>query len=203
MGPVVTNMASFHWSTVRTDESGNCTGVIQLPETLALSRILLIAADLMVVVLTWAPTYEVAKIARAEFGTKRTTLAFVMLRDGLIFFGIMVTLNVLHLILTACSVLMGADHTSEITQITETLTTILVSRLMLNLQETSYRQGATKSEYESALACGRSISSLHFEQMVGSFGMSPCPNACEGEGDPNDNLKEHSEPTHDHDHEPV
>ena len=69
-------------------------------------------------------------------------------------------------------------------------TAILVSRSMMNLQEAALRQGATQSEYESMVGELRSLSSLHFSRLVGSFGQPVGSIVCEGD------AKDEQELTH-------
>ena len=148
----------------------------------------------------------------------------------------MLTMNVLHLILTSCSVSTIVDErnpnhlptkhlrspsywvpttpaispnllkrTSSVLHCVRLLpvlnpskyflrlTAVLVSRLMLNLQETALRQGATKSEYESMLNWSsgpRSPSSLRFDRVVGCFGSSVCLSAHEND------MRVEGEPAH-------
>ena len=61
---------------------------------------------------------------------------------------------------------------------------------MMNLQETALRQGASRSEYESIIGSERSLSSLHFDRLVGCFGKPMCPSPCE------DDSKDEDEETH-------
>ena len=62
-----------------------CPPAKHLPVTIV-SRLSLVAADLLVVVVTWSPTYERAMAVRAALGKKRTTLSWIVFRDGLIYF---------------------------------------------------------------------------------------------------------------------
>ena len=57
------------------------------------SRLSLVAADLLVVVMTWSPTYERAMEVRAALGKRRATLSWVLFRDGLIYFMCVPPLN--------------------------------------------------------------------------------------------------------------
>ena len=61
---------------------------------------------------------------------------------------------------------------------------------MLNLREAALRQGGAKSDCESILGSdSESISSLHFERIVGCFGGSLCPPILEGDEEDEENLE--------------
>ncbi|KAI1782494.1 hypothetical protein LXA43DRAFT_905612 [Ganoderma leucocontextum] len=114
-----------------------------------ISRVSLIAADLIVIAVTWSPTYTAVRVG---FGHRRITLPHLMFRDGLIYFIAMVTMNCLHLAFSitgsVSTVLIAADYVSEITEFTEPLTAILLWRFMLNLQEAGSNDGLrTESEF--------------------------------------------------------
>ena len=59
---------------------------------------------------------------------------------------------------------------------------------MLNLREAALRQGGAKSDCESILG-SESISSLHFERIVGCFGGSLCPPILEEDEEDEENSE--------------
>ncbi|TFK85292.1 hypothetical protein K466DRAFT_588226 [Polyporus arcularius HHB13444] len=100
-------------STVNTTPELNlsCTVVI-------ISRVPLIAADILLVYITWTKLSSSATLADIR-QSKRRSLSDTLFRGGIILFA----LNVLHLLLTATAVSLSP------------LTAILVSRFLLDLQE--------------------------------------------------------------------
>ncbi|KAI0667152.1 hypothetical protein C8Q78DRAFT_982689, partial [Trametes maxima] len=134
------------------------------------SRCPLIAGDALVLAVTWRKTYRVRKIA--EGSGVRTPLLDLLLRDGTLYFGTMLLLNVLHILITF------VQQVSVMGDVADVLTSILVSRFILNLREYSGKGIAARnrshphdSQAASMSAGGRSTL-VFASRIVGSLGES-------------------------------
>ncbi|KAI1795344.1 hypothetical protein LXA43DRAFT_1090993 [Ganoderma leucocontextum] len=97
------------------------------------------------------------------------TFSSLLLRDGTIYFLILLILNTLHLTFTLLSVVHTSSPVSYITLFTEPITAVLVSRFLLDLQEVnrgieSGSQSATNSDSVSQTG------TIAFARVVGSLG---------------------------------
>ncbi|RDX54428.1 hypothetical protein OH76DRAFT_961081 [Lentinus brumalis] len=113
----------------------NTTVALDLRSVVIISRVPLIAADLLLTYITW---YKLSSWhALRDIGhSKRITLSDVLFRGGTIYFVILFILNVLHLVLSATAVAGdGEDWGSLLTEFTGPITAILISRFLLELQE--------------------------------------------------------------------
>ncbi|RDX51297.1 hypothetical protein OH76DRAFT_1481581 [Lentinus brumalis] len=106
----------------------------KVPIVVLSSRVPLIVADILLIYVTWTKLSS-----RDTFNdmrrSKRLSLSDVLLRDGTIYFVALFILNVLHLILSATALGIGADGGSYVTTFTAPITAILISRFLLELQE--------------------------------------------------------------------
>ncbi|EIW58126.1 uncharacterized protein TRAVEDRAFT_148174, partial [Trametes versicolor FP-101664 SS1] len=101
-----------------------------------LSRVPLIVADILVIAVTWFTMRR--RVLRDEPGFRSPlTLSTILLRDGTIYFIILLILNVLHLTLTMISLVIPFDPSSQVTTVTEPVTAVLVSRFLIDLQTAS------------------------------------------------------------------
>ncbi|KAI0631851.1 hypothetical protein C8Q77DRAFT_1228907 [Trametes polyzona] len=91
------------------------------------SRISLIVGDSLVLAVTWWKTYRLKKAADAAH--IKTSLVELLLRDGTIYFGTMLVLNVLHIAINF------VEQVSFMGDIADVLTSILVSRFIMNLRD--------------------------------------------------------------------
>ncbi|TFK83881.1 hypothetical protein K466DRAFT_602495 [Polyporus arcularius HHB13444] len=108
-----------------------------------IARVPLIAADILLIYITW--TMLKGRAALTHFQqSKRLTLSDVLFRGGVIYFVILFILNVLHLVLTAAPVAIDNGYGSFVTAFTapyvshfngNIITAILTSRFLLALQE--------------------------------------------------------------------
>ncbi|KAI0641610.1 hypothetical protein C8Q79DRAFT_1014055 [Trametes meyenii] len=137
------------------------------------SRCPLIAGDALVLAVTWRKTYRVRKMA--EGGGVRTPLLDLLLRDGTIYFGTMLLLNVLHILITF------VQEVSVMGDVADVLTAILVSRFILNLREYSGKGIAARNRSHphdtqvasvSANASGARSTLVFASRIVGSLGES-------------------------------
>ncbi|KAI0694085.1 hypothetical protein C8T65DRAFT_744499 [Cerioporus squamosus] len=136
-----------------------------------ITRVPMVAADLIVVAVTWSATYKATREARVL--GKQPSITKILFRDGNAYFIILTLLNILHLIFSLISI--GSTnlsvHESILILWIPAFTTILVSRFMLNLQAVTHNRA-----HEQSLT---SFGSVQFNHIVGSLGASlPAP----GEG---------------------
>ncbi|KAI0646257.1 hypothetical protein C8Q79DRAFT_926268 [Trametes meyenii] len=94
------------------------------------TRICLIVADALVICVTWGRTYRF-RVSAVEANVK-TSLLTLLLRDGTIYFIILLILNILHIIVRITA------QANFITTFEEPLTSILISRFIMNLRELDY-----------------------------------------------------------------
>ncbi|KAL1940881.1 hypothetical protein VTO73DRAFT_7922 [Trametes versicolor] len=137
-----------------------------------LSRVPLIVADILVIAVTWFTMRR--RVLRDEPGFRSPlTLSTILLRDGTIYFIILLILNVLHLTLTMISLVIPFDPSSQVTTVTEPVTAVLVSRFLIDLQTASrktLRLDSQDSMYIDSTAFG--VGTLSFARVVGSLGSS-------------------------------
>ncbi|RPD69111.1 hypothetical protein L226DRAFT_575891 [Lentinus tigrinus ALCF2SS1-7] len=138
------------------------------------SRGTLMAADLILLCVTW---YTLPRRNLVNLDSSRNLLSFttVLLRDGTIYFVVLLILNILHLVFTLISVVGAFDPVSFVTEFTEPATAVLVSRFLLDLQ--SANQDALKLDSRDPLNSDNQDFSgisetLTFARIVGSVGLS-------------------------------
>ncbi|KAI0753160.1 hypothetical protein C8Q80DRAFT_1304396 [Daedaleopsis nitida] len=92
-------------------------------------RVCLIVGDLVVLIITWYTTYGIRKAAA---GIKvRTSLTDSLLKDGTVYFGCLLVLNVVNILANVLS------ESSAVSAFQDPITCILVSRFLLNLRDTA------------------------------------------------------------------
>ncbi|KAI0660028.1 hypothetical protein C8Q70DRAFT_1053281 [Cubamyces menziesii] len=92
-----------------------------------ISRVPLIAGDAIVILVTWWKTYKLKKAADEARVT--TSLVDLLLRDGSIYFGTMLVLNSLHIMM---------NHVAKVSfvgDVAYVVTSILISRFIMNLRD--------------------------------------------------------------------
>ncbi|RDX54020.1 hypothetical protein OH76DRAFT_1469432 [Lentinus brumalis] len=99
------------------------------------SRIPPIVADVLLIYITWTKLKNWGALRNIQ-QSKRLSLSDILFRGGTIYFALIFILNVLHVILTATAVA-GNGNTGEsvVTTFTGPVTSILVLRFLLDLQE--------------------------------------------------------------------
>ncbi|TFK85093.1 hypothetical protein K466DRAFT_552588 [Polyporus arcularius HHB13444] len=178
--PLPINAARFSFGlTGVNDPQWGCFAEDSTPSSLQLkfviiSRTSLIVSDALIIGLTWwaLPKHTVSF---ATLHKTRVSLTTVLLRDGTLYFGVLLIMNVLHLAFSLTSMFGFADNgASNVTAFTEVVTAVLVSRFLLNLQEANKVaiRGMTSMDQLSTLAEGRTIS---FARFMGSIGESIGP----------------------------
>ncbi|RPD74201.1 hypothetical protein L226DRAFT_613587, partial [Lentinus tigrinus ALCF2SS1-7] len=153
------------------------------------SRVYLIAADLVVLVVTWWATYYGTGL-RAIQPHCRPSFSHILLRDGMMYFLVLLTLNILHLLFTLLSISSESlVPVSYITIFTEpyvcsfnsrfvlpqaftlyNITAILISRFIINLQEVN--RGINYWQAESSALATASQSTINFAKVIGPLGSS-------------------------------
>ncbi|KAI0704487.1 hypothetical protein C8T65DRAFT_741045 [Cerioporus squamosus] len=139
-----------------------------------ISRGALIVSDALLIGLTWRalPRHTISFATLRKTGVSLTT---VLLRDGTLYFGVLLVMNILHLAFSLTSMFGFNDSgASNITTFTEVVTAVLVSRFLLNLQEANKAtvRGIGSMDQFSTIAEGRTIS---FARFIGSIGESIGP----------------------------
>ncbi|KAI0820324.1 hypothetical protein BC628DRAFT_1413134 [Trametes gibbosa] len=119
------------------DPPNNCTALSditpELSKTLTIvSRACLMAADVLIIIVTWISTYRLGRASRdlhigASFGVQ-------LLRDGTIYFVVLVAMNIVHMVLNTIQPNNFVQQASYVTILENPLTSILISRFILNLR---------------------------------------------------------------------
>jgi len=86
-------------------------------------------ADALVLLVTWRVTYKVVKLDRSLQGN--SSLASLFLRDGSLYFGVLLILNILN------ASLWVVDVYQNLTVFSDVFSVILVSHFFLNLRKTA------------------------------------------------------------------
>ncbi|KAM5541392.1 hypothetical protein V8D89_004946 [Ganoderma adspersum] len=176
--PVVVNLIAVHYGVNGENVPfAGCVEVDLMSPTLGkrltiASRVGLIAADSLLILITW---FSLSRNGTKLGLTFRTaTLAEVLLRDGTIYFVVLVVLNVLHLAFSLISVAVPAlEITSDMTAFTDPLTAILVQRFLIHLQSANHRAlDLDSSQMGTAVQQSKS---LVFNRVMGSLGGSIPP----------------------------
>ncbi|KAI0350707.1 hypothetical protein OH77DRAFT_1412511 [Trametes cingulata] len=124
---------------VNLDPPSNCTGLSDITAALSktytvtiVSRASLMAADVSVVAVTWESTYRIGKASReARLGTSFGTL---LLRDAHMLCGVLLAMNVVHMILNTVKPNNVVQQASYVTVLENPIKSILMSRFILNLR---------------------------------------------------------------------
>ncbi|RPD55572.1 hypothetical protein L226DRAFT_614738 [Lentinus tigrinus ALCF2SS1-7] len=138
------------------------------------SRAGIVAADFLLAVITWRT------LARGQTRLplpchRLRSLADVMLWNGLLYFVVLFALNVVHLSLSLDQIL-GNGAPGSVTQFTDPMTTILVARFLLDLQEAGRRDVRLDAASDDPLHFSHSTgASLSFARVVGSVGATIAP----------------------------
>ncbi|RPD56902.1 hypothetical protein L226DRAFT_615314 [Lentinus tigrinus ALCF2SS1-7] len=97
------------------------------------SRVPLIVADILLIFITWTKVGS-RDTLRGIRESKRLSLSDILLRDGTLYFVVLLILNVLHLAFSLSAVA-GNGQESFLTAFTTPITAILISRFLLDLRE--------------------------------------------------------------------
>ncbi|RPD57173.1 hypothetical protein L227DRAFT_613789 [Lentinus tigrinus ALCF2SS1-6] len=139
-----------------------------VPTLTILSRTCLISADALLVGITWS------RLSRRGLRHVESTNLFteVLLRDGTLYFIILLIMNSLHLTFSLLAIAgVPLQAVSLIPLFTEPLTANLISRFLLNLQ--SVNQKVTGEDFQTTHGgSGDHADSLVFQRVVGSIASS-------------------------------
>ncbi|KZT07758.1 uncharacterized protein LAESUDRAFT_724753 [Laetiporus sulphureus 93-53] len=116
------------------------------------SRICAIAADVIVIALTWYNTYKMRAIARQIIQNSLSTLIF---RDGTIYFVLLLFLNIMQMAVRS----VGGAITNYAASFVAPVSSILISRFMINLRSEVY---GSNSDSIVASIVGNMHSSLSY-----------------------------------------
>ncbi|RPD76439.1 hypothetical protein L226DRAFT_569703 [Lentinus tigrinus ALCF2SS1-7] len=97
------------------------------------SRTSLIAADICVIAVTWWSTYGIRKLTRDA--RLETSFGTLLLRDGTIYFIVLLAMNVVHMTLNTVKPNNVVQQASYVTILENPIASVLVSRFILNLRE--------------------------------------------------------------------
>ncbi|KAH9890466.1 hypothetical protein C8Q73DRAFT_792916 [Cubamyces lactineus] len=92
----------------------------------------LVAADLIVIAVTWRATY---KVVVGSGNLLKTSITQVLLYNGALYFIVLLLLNVGHIVMTELSITMFDGVTSYVTIFTDPLMSILDTDFLINLQK--------------------------------------------------------------------
>ncbi|KAI0746884.1 hypothetical protein C8Q80DRAFT_1271711 [Daedaleopsis nitida] len=162
LAPVGVNVAKYGYGLGGSDDNPLLVVVI--------SRTCLLAADIILVIITWKTIPRRLLGPSTESGAP--SLTTIILRNGMIYFIVILTMNVLHLAFSITSVLSSGSF-SQITIFTEPVTAILVSRFLLDLQQSNRDTvKLTLDDLSPADSTGtRSVAdTLNFASVVSSVG---------------------------------
>ncbi|KAH9889050.1 hypothetical protein C8Q73DRAFT_668207 [Cubamyces lactineus] len=170
--PIGVNFSQYRWLVVYNDPMLGCgkssTVTLETAKRLTIaSRTCLMAADIIVLIVTWMSTLTTMRLTDIALKGK-PSFARMLVRDGTIYFSVLLVLNTLHLTFTMLSITSDAlSPVSYFTTFTEPITAVLVSRFLLNLQEVN------QYNHRSAPASLTQSITLDFaSRVVGSLGSS-------------------------------
>ncbi|EIW61102.1 uncharacterized protein TRAVEDRAFT_46325 [Trametes versicolor FP-101664 SS1] len=153
---IAVNLTQYHWLIGFNDPTYGLTIV---------SRTCMIAADVLVIIITWAATYRMRGL-RLNGGIGRT-LSAVLFEYGIIYFLFLTILNALHLSFTLVSLASDSiSPVSYVTVFTEPITAVLISRFLFELQEAN--ADVTASDAHNDVSSR--TTSLNFARVVGTLG---------------------------------
>ncbi|RPD73086.1 hypothetical protein L226DRAFT_536590 [Lentinus tigrinus ALCF2SS1-7] len=171
-----------------------CSAVLPITDKFARkitisSRTCLIASDALVIAITWFAMLR----CRDRFGEMTwhsTSLTTILARDGTIYFILLLILNTLHLTFTMLSIHAAFEPLSYFSDFTEPVTTVLISRFLLDLQSANQRALKVDSDDPLYLDTMTFSRSANIEsRVVGSLGASLGQRPTEGEECPDDDME--------------
>ncbi|KAI0329488.1 hypothetical protein GY45DRAFT_1371562 [Cubamyces sp. BRFM 1775] len=150
MGPVAVNASTLRWTHIHNLPAPiGCTSSTGITPSLA--KHTAIGADFLVVMVTWWNTRKSMKLYREA--NLHTSYGNLMLRDGTVYFVVLLILNVLHMVLTVLAYTEAFVSVSYVSIFTDPIMSILVSRFLLNLRQVDHTgANAMGSELPSFVA---------------------------------------------------
>ncbi|RPD60336.1 hypothetical protein L226DRAFT_525611 [Lentinus tigrinus ALCF2SS1-7] len=173
MVPLGVNFAHFAFNSTGANFFTGCLTTDDVSSELAkqltiASRTCLITADILLIYVTWFNMY---RRTGPRHPTVQNRFLNVLLRDGTVYFVVLAILNILHLTLSLLSIEYSISNISFVTQFSEPITTILISRFLMHLQSAN-RRVLHLSSLDGTLAASSQTDTLVFERVVGSLGES-------------------------------
>ncbi|TBU33886.1 hypothetical protein BD311DRAFT_684372 [Dichomitus squalens] len=177
------NFARLHWlAPVQNSAIGTSCAVFGavMPSEInkvfsTVPRACLIAADVIVIFTTWHATYRTRATVRNAFApiSSRRTLSSILLRDGTLYFVVVLVMNIIYLVLTMQrSQVDVVTQVSYVVELTEPMTAILISRFILNLQEVDRRPLDISLSTTYTWSHAKSDDIVLTSRIVGSMGSS-------------------------------
>ncbi|KAH9889400.1 hypothetical protein C8Q73DRAFT_707436 [Cubamyces lactineus] len=126
------------------------------------SRTCLIVGDLIVLAVTWQSTFNIARAAR--MARMRVSLTYSLLTDGTLYFVCLLILNVVNIVVNV------VDNTSAVSAFQDPITSILVSRFLLNLRDV-HDAGDTRPSFVQSRSEGAThAATVQFAEFVRPMG---------------------------------
>ncbi|KAI0698048.1 hypothetical protein C8T65DRAFT_742954 [Cerioporus squamosus] len=146
----------------------------------AVSRTGAIIGDFLLVAITW---HRLAKESIRNELAKRGSLVSVVIWNGILYFSVLFVLNVLHLGITLSSLIGNpAGGISFVTNFTDPLTSILICRFLIDLQQASVQDMHLGSgEPLGSQTIATNMTSLNFTRGMGALGSVVMPDGVEDE----------------------
>ncbi|OSC97297.1 hypothetical protein PYCCODRAFT_1398958 [Trametes coccinea BRFM310] len=146
----------------------NCGYSTALPEktwiefTIA-SRSCLIVGDLIVLAITWRSTFGITRAANVA--RVRMSLTNAILKDGTIYFVCLLILNVINIVVNVVA------RTSAVSAFQDPITSILVSRFLLNLRDTfDHNEHDTRPSFVRSRRGPSVLTTVQFADFVDPMG---------------------------------
>ncbi|KAI0364564.1 hypothetical protein BV20DRAFT_831459 [Pilatotrama ljubarskyi] len=142
--------------------------------SVAVSRSCLIASDFLVVAITWNYTLRESRLrTRRILHRSLMTLLHV---HGILYFLLMATLNILHLVLTLLSIFVTLDAVSEVVVFTDPLVAIVTWRFLLALQVANQGSEGLRTSSDVTADDSASLRFVRSSRLTGSVGGSLADN---------------------------
>ncbi|KAI0794509.1 hypothetical protein C8Q74DRAFT_1365947 [Fomes fomentarius] len=174
--PLGINAARIGFNLTGTDDPVfGCFASNPVPDALQL-KTCLIASDFLIIVMTWRRLPR-NTLSFDTLHKARLSVTCVLMRDGIVYFGVLMVLNVLHLAFSLRSMFgFTDDSASNLTAFTEPATAVLVSRFLLDLQEANRADVVLHCSLgELSTYAESGVGSINFARVVGSIGSTIGP----------------------------
>ncbi|KAH9893594.1 hypothetical protein C8Q73DRAFT_647649 [Cubamyces lactineus] len=173
--PMIVNFSQYHFGLSGShDPTFGCLVQVSLTVGQAkasvalISPVSLIVADAIVIIVTLATMHRRGLINHLE-SRRPLSLATILLRDGQCRNLVLLILNILHLTFTMLSFVIPFDPSSQVSTFTEPVTAVLVSRFLLDLQNTNRK--SLRLDPSDSMHIDTSFGgTLSFARVVGSIG---------------------------------
>ncbi|KAJ8473870.1 hypothetical protein ONZ51_g7598 [Trametes cubensis] len=126
------------------------------------SRTCLIVGDLIVLAVTWQSTFNIARAAR--MARMRVSLTYSILTDGTLYFVCLLILNVVNIVVNV------VNNDSAVSAFQDPITSILVSRFLLNLRDVHDTSDTRPSFVQSQREGATHATTVQFAEFVRPMG---------------------------------